>query len=238
VEPFAGGGIVSLTAVFEGLADRVILVELDKHIASVWQAIIGGEAKWLADRILNFSMTYESLVKELNQSGESLREMAFKTLLLNRTSHGGIMAPGAGLIKNGENGKGITSRWYPSTIAKRILNIDRIKDCLEIIEGDGLEVMHEHKEETDTVFFIDPPYTAAGKKAGTRLYNHSELNHESLFTLTESLKGEFLMTYDNAEGVREMATQHGFSTAAIPMKNTHHAKIKELLISRNLGWVE
>src|ERR1017187_5676540 len=35
IEPFAGGGIVSLTAVFENLVERAILVELDHDIASV-----------------------------------------------------------------------------------------------------------------------------------------------------------------------------------------------------------
>jgi len=35
VEPFAGGGIISLTALFERLVDRVVMVELDEDIASV-----------------------------------------------------------------------------------------------------------------------------------------------------------------------------------------------------------
>src|SRR3990172_5504211 len=56
VEPFAGGGIVGLTAAFERLADRVLMVELDEQIASVWEALLGGEADCLADRILNFKM--------------------------------------------------------------------------------------------------------------------------------------------------------------------------------------
>src|SRR6266516_5535 len=54
VEPFAGGGIVGLTAGFEGLADHVVLVERDANIAAVWNTILGGQAKWLADQILNF----------------------------------------------------------------------------------------------------------------------------------------------------------------------------------------
>jgi DNA adenine methylase len=29
VEPFAGGGIISLTALFENLVERVVMVELD-----------------------------------------------------------------------------------------------------------------------------------------------------------------------------------------------------------------
>ncbi len=35
VEPFAGGGIISLTALFENLVERVVMVELDDEIAAV-----------------------------------------------------------------------------------------------------------------------------------------------------------------------------------------------------------
>lgn len=236
VEPFAGGGIVGLTVAFERLANRVLLVELDEQVASVWQALLNGEAEWLADRVLSFRITHESVAEELSKSGGSLREIAFRTLLRNRTSHGGIMAPGAGFIKHGENGKGIASRWYPHTLARRIRDIGRIRDRIEFVQGDGLHIMRQHVERSDTVFFIDPPYTAGGKKAGTRLYTHNELDHGALFTLAGTLRGDFLMTYDDAEDVRALAARHGFEIVTIPMQNTHHAEMDELLIGRNLQW--
>jgi len=237
IEPFAGGGIVSLTVAFEELADRILMVELDEQVACVWQIILGGEAEWLADRILKFNMTYECLIDELSINGGTMREIAFRTILRNRTSHGGILAPGAGLIKNGESGRGILSRWYPNTLAKRIRNIDRLRNKIGFIHGDGLDIIREHKDDCNTVFFVDPPYTAAGKKAGTRLYYQNELDHELLFTLLESVNGEFLMTYDNAEEIRTMALRHGFEVAEVAMSNTHHAKMNELIISRNFEWL-
>ncbi|MFZ0034327.1 MAG: DNA adenine methylase, partial [Sedimentisphaerales bacterium] len=202
IEPFAGGGIVGLTVAFESLAVRVLMVELDEQVASVWKTLLSGDAEWLADRILKFEMTQESLAKVLNDDELSIRQNAFKTLLRNRTNHGGIMAPGAGLIKNGEHGKGINSRWYPYTLAKRIRNIGKLADKIEFIHGDGITVMSKYAMQSDVVYFIDPPYTAAGKKAGTRLYKHNALNHEELFELAETLQGEFLMTYNDAAGVR------------------------------------
>jgi DNA adenine methylase len=45
------------------------------------------------------------------------------------------------------------------------------------------------------------------------------------------------MTYDDDDVVETMALQHGFAVARIPMKNTHHAKMYELLIGRNLSWL-
>lgn len=236
VEPFTGGGIIGLTVAFERLADRVLMVELDEQIASVWKVLLGGDADWLADRILNFKMNQESLEKELSKNDESLRQAAFKTILRNRTSHGGIMAPGAGLIKYGEQGKGINSRWYPQTLAKRIRNIGKVSNRIEFVHGDGITIIDKYVKQPDVVFFIDPPYTAAGKKAGTRLYTHNGLDHEELFSLVETIHGDFLMTYDNAVGVRSMAEQHGFEIVEIAMKNTHHANMRELLIGRDLNW--
>ncbi|HXF62167.1 MAG TPA: DNA adenine methylase, partial [Caldilineaceae bacterium] len=61
VEPFAGGGIISLTVAFERLADHITMVELDPQVAAVWQTILEGDADWLAERILNFKMTPATL---------------------------------------------------------------------------------------------------------------------------------------------------------------------------------
>lgn len=46
------------------------------------------------------------------------------------------------------------------------------------------------------------------------------------------------MTYDNAPEVVALAHRHGFDTRPIAMKSTHHAEMSELLIARNLEWME
>jgi DNA adenine methylase len=229
---------VPLTAAFEQLAHHVVMVELDEQIAAVWKTILGGDAEWLARRILSFELTVDSAKAELSKSPKSNREFAFQTILKNRTAHGGILAEGAGVLKNGENGKGILSRWYPQTIAKRITNIEFVTRRIEFIKGDAFVELARFRNDPNAVFFIDPPYTAGGKSAGSRLYNYSEVDHNRLFSLCEKFHGDFLMTYDNAEEVRVLAERHGFKTKPVPMKNTHHAEMKELLIGRDLSWVE
>jgi len=69
--------------------------------------------------------------------------------------------------------------------------------------------------------------------AGQRLYTHYELDHEELFRVAASLSGDFLMTYENAEGIRQLANNYGFLVQSIAMKNTHHTKMTELLIGRS-----
>ncbi len=240
VEPFAGGGIAGLTVGFEELADHVVLVEIDQQVAAVWETILGGDAEWLAERILTFDLTHENARAALAETAGGTREQAFRTILKNRTYHGGILASGATFIKHGENGKGLKSRWYAETLATRINAIGQIRDRFTFICGDGIEVMRTYARRKRAVFFIDPPYTAgglSGKRAGTRLYTHHEIDHERLLATAERVAGDVLLTYDDAPDVRALAEQHGFAVESVSMKNNHHAKMTELLIGRKLDWV-
>ncbi|MBI2171339.1 MAG: DNA adenine methylase [Chloroflexi bacterium] len=236
LEPFAGGGIVGLTVAFEAWASKVVLAELDDQVAAVWKAILGDSAEWLANKITSFDVSFESVRSVLDTEYADPKEKAFQTLLKNRVNHGGILAPGSGVIKSGENGKGIKSRWYPATLRKRILDIAAIKDRIDFIEGDGVPLLRQKATQEDAIFFIDPPYTAGGKKAGKRLYRYNDLNHEELFNVVETLRGDFLMTYDNTLEAQRLAQDHRFDIEVIPMKNTHNVQMTELLIGRDLQW--
>lgn len=240
IEPFAGGAIVGLTAAFEGLAEHVVLAELDPDVAAVWQVILGGEADSLVDAIQSFELNLENVRARLAQSGGTLCERAFRTILRNRTQHGGIMAPGASLIKHGENGKGLHSRWYVGTLTRRIRAIAAVRNRISFACCDGIALMKDLSRRKRAAFFIDPPYTVAGrngKRAGTRLYTHCNVDHDALFATAERIAGNVLLTYDDAPDVRKLALRHSFDVEPIAMKNTHHEKMTELLISRDLTWL-
>ena len=238
LEPFLGGGIISLTVASEDLAYSVVMVELDDEVAAVWKAVLGSDFNWLSERIGGFDLTEESVREVLESRPESLRKKAFRAIVRNRVNRGGILAPGAGVQKSGENGKGLKSRWYPATLQKRIEGIRRASSKLTFIEGDGLEILNSYVDNgvPDSVYFIDPPYTVSGKRAGSRLYKYSEIDHERLFHIASRLRGDFLMTYDNCPEVQRLAARHRFDTLPIAMKNTHHAEMTELVISTNLDW--
>jgi DNA adenine methylase len=232
IEPFAGGAIVSLTSAFEGLARHVIFAELDEAVASVWRVVLNGHAEWLAKQILQFEVTLDNVTAVLKQNTSGLCEKAFQTILRNRVQRGGILADGAGLVKTGESGRGLNSRWYPETLARRIREINRQKDRMTFVEGDGFDLIEEHKADTEAAFYIDPPYTLAAR----RLYKVWQINHARLFAAMAECRGDFLMSYDNTAEIAALARKHGFETRPIAMKNTHHAKMTELLIGRNLSW--
>ena len=99
------------------------------------------------------------------------------------------------------------------------------------------ELLTRIRQDDDAVSFVDPPYTAGGKRAGARLYAHHALDHQKLFELATHITGDLLMTYDFADEVLALAVKHVFQTRTVAMKNTHHAEMTELLIGRDLSWM-
>jgi DNA adenine methylase len=218
--------------VFEGLTDRLLLAEIDENVAAVWKTVLNGHAQKLIEKIGQFEVSQESVRALLNKPPKTLLDRAFATIIRNRVQRGGILAPGASLMKHGENGRGLASRWYPNTLQKRIEGISLRRASITFIEGDGIEWMRRNADQADAVYFIDPPYTVAGR----RLYAYSEVDHEELFRIASELRGDFLMTYDDAEPIRDLAARLGFDTHIVAMKNTHHRVMHELLIARSLVW--
>jgi len=232
IEPFAGGGIVSLTAVFEKMAEQITMVEMDEEIAAVWEVILNEKNNWLAEKIYSYDLTHANVKAELENPNKELQDIAFCTILKNRVFHGGILAKGSGMIKNGENGKGIASRWYPKTLRNRILAINYVKDKIKFISGDAFKILEQSLNNSDAYFFIDPPYTIAGK----RLYTHFIIDHERLFKLTSQLKGKFMLTYDDTTEIRKLADKYHLQYTTIPMKTTLHFEKNEIIISDNFSW--
>lgn len=233
VEPFAGGGIVSLTAVMEGLVERCLMVELDPDVAAFWHAALCFGPQ-LCEMVKNFEPTWDSVNALSRQTPSNVLKRGFRTLVLNRTRRGGILAPGASLSRRGEGGRGVASRWYPETLARRLCDIAGHAGRIGFCEADGITKLEDLKGVLghDCVLFVDPPYTAGGKRAGRRLYAHSELDHRRLFELLAGGGCDFLMTYDRTPEIEALVREHGFHAVQVLMKNTHHARIPELVISR------
>lgn len=234
IEPFAGGGIVGLTAAFENFAKKITMVELDEEVSTVWQVILSENNDWLATKIQTFNLTHENINGEFSKLNKKTEDVAFNTILKNRIYHGGILAKGSGLIKNGENGKGIASRWYPQTLAKRIRAINYVKHKIDFYQADAFEIIEKYNDDKNCYFFIDPPYTIAGK----RLYKYHEIDHEKLFYYFSRFRGKFMLTYDNTDEIINLAKKYNLLYKKIPMKTTHHITKYEIIISDNFNWWE
>ena len=233
IEPFLGGGTVSLTAVMEHLVNAAFMVEIDRDVAAFWHsALNSGET--LMEKVGQFEPTPERL-KELEQAiPTTVVEQGFRTLVLNRTRRGGILAPGASFCRKGENGRGLLSRWYPETLVRRLTAIQEYTDKISFCEGDGMKLLPLMMGGwgREAAVFLDPPYTTqGGKQSGSRLYKHSNIDHGALFAMMADHKSNFLMTYDISPEIIDLVHQHGFDAVCVSMKNGHHNQMSELLIT-------
>ncbi len=233
IEPFAGGGVVALTAVMEELAKQALMVELDRDLSSFWRAVLE-HSEELIERIQSFTPSRDDVERIAHGAPQSVLDHGFRTLVLNRTRHGGVLAPDASLIRSGENGAGIGSRWYPDTLVDRVKNIAEHSDKLLLCESDGVRLLELLCDRPGTAFFVDPPYTAeGGKQAGTRLYTHSTVDHARIFAALAESQANFLMTYDCSSEIIALVRHHEFHAALVEMKSRHHLKMPELLITRD-----
>ena len=234
IEPFAGGGIVSLTAAMEDLVKACLMAEIDRDVAAFWKAALlhGPE---LARRVREFTLSRETVDWLANQEPTNVLDHGFRTLVLNRTRRGGVLANGAALTRNGENGAGVASRWYPGTLAKRLATISTYADRITFCETDGMQLLSAlvGRVNDGVALFIDPPYTGrGGKRAGTRLYTHNDVDHARLFSMLAESGANFLMTYDCAPEIERLIRIHEFHAVRVLMKNGHHALLPELVITR------
>lgn len=234
VEPFAGGGIVSLTAVMENFVDEAVMIERDPDVAALWKTALF-DTDGLIEKIKQFTPTRKR-VEEVDQSGwRNDTERAFRTLVLNRTKRAGILAPGASFLESGENAQGISSRWYPDTLVRRLQAIGKHAKRITFYEGDSMPILEPLLQglgQKATVF-VDPPYTGdGGKRAGSRLYAHCTIDHARLFRILDRSRSDFMMTYDEAKEIVDLINKHCFNAVRVEMKNAHYSKIFELVITR------
>jgi len=235
LEPFAGGSSASLLAVMEGFSEKAFFSEIDQDVAKVWDSALSNEGSELATRVEEFKINKTTTARLFKHAanGAELSEKALAVLVRNRIQHGGVLAPGAGRLKSGENEKGISSRWYPETISERLSAIHTVRDRLSFTNEDGFELLKRFQNDTEAVAFVDPPYFVEGK----RLYSHWQIDHHALFAVLKKFQGDFLLTYDDAPPIRAWVKEFGFHVVAVKVKTTHHAKKRELLIGKNLNWL-
>ncbi|MCE9621001.1 MAG: DNA adenine methylase [Actinomycetia bacterium] len=235
VEPFAGGASCGLMVAAEGSA-RVVLGELDPYVSAVWNVIFVApkkDARWLCEQISGFRCTVKNVRDTLAVEPRTTRDLAWQTIVRNRCARGGILAPGAGLNKSGEAGKGIASRWYPETLVQRITDLVEMRSNVDFVECDAFDLLKKWARRRRTAWFLDPPYTASAKSAGNRLYTAHTIDHVALFAAAAKCAGPVMMTYDDSPEVRKLAAKHRFAISTVPMKSTHHEVHRELILTKD-----
>ena len=124
----------------EGWVGHCVMTEIDRDVAALWHAVLRHGSD-LSRMVRQFRISRDAVEDLSCGLPADVLERGFRALVLNRTQRGGILAPGATFTKNGENGQGLASRWYPETIANRIEAISAHADRIRFMEGNGLDLL-------------------------------------------------------------------------------------------------
>lgn len=238
-EPFAGGGGLALSLLFEDYVSQIFLNDLDPAVFAFWSSLLE-EPDELCSLIEGTPVTMKNWYRQKlilsNPSDYSLLELGFATFFLNRTNRSGIILGG---IIGGYNQEGeyrLDCRFNKKKLIARIRRIASWRDCIYLSRFDGCEFIEEVlcNNPRSCFTFIDPPYY----QKGPQLYFNSFGNakHEDLAKLVQiSLSDPWIVTYDDVPEIRSMYALSARVSYEINYSLANKRKGREIMFhSRNL----
>jgi len=202
ISPFVGGGSFELALLESGVAQKLMLNDLDYGIYSLWWCMLYSP-EYLIDRIITFKPTHKAFFEaqkliKTDYHNLDMLEAAWNTLIVNRLAYSGIAKanPLGGINGSIEN---LTSRWNPNTLIKRINRIHNMADNIEIHCEQATKFIGDWFFKDNATLFIDPPYYQKGQL----LYNQffKDEDHIDLALLLRTLhygfpSSDIIVTYD------------------------------------------
>lgn len=218
-EPFAGGGGLALSLLFNGVVREVHLNDIDPAIAAFWRSILF-QNDALCDLIENTPVTIDEWHRQKNaynnlQDNPNDPNLGFATLFLNRTNRSGIIK-GAGVI-GGLRQTGnylLDCRFNKLDLIKRIKRISKYKHRIHFSQLDALEFIPKLKDALPkrSLICADPPYYGKGANLYTSYYKPED--HSALSECMMSVASPWIVTYDNCKeiaGIYRKRRQYEFS---------------------------
>lgn len=206
-EPYAGGCGLALSLLLNGVVDELHLNDIDLSIASLWQCIVE-QPNELIDRISSTNINMEEWYKQkkIQESKESqtVVDLAFSTLYLNRTNHSGIIKGGVMGGKNQNGAYKIDCRFNKAALIEKINKIALKESKIYIYNMDAIKFIEklESIELSKPLLMVDPPYYNKGQSLYTNFYNHED--HAAVSEKLAKTDLPWLLTYDNTPEISDL----------------------------------
>lgn len=233
IEPFVGGGGLALALLYNEDVKKIVINDYDKAIYSVWRAILTETDKFI-DLINKTPITIEEWYHQrsiyLNKNKKYSLELGFATFFLNRTNRSGVLK--AGPI-GGYSQKGvykIDCRYNKEQLIKKIIDISKNKNKIKLYNYDIRtfikKIIPLYK---DTFIYFDPPYFNKGKELYKNFFNKQD--HEEIAALIKSLNGNWMVTYDNSETIKEIYKEYDIKKYKVIYSLANTGESEELIFT-------
>jgi DNA adenine methylase len=235
VEPFAGGGVVSLTLLNRGYGRRVVLAEKDPELRRFWEIALNDAE--LATRVITWTHNLRAMPEERQAKFviESLEQMqvadpAFFVLLRSRRSFNSI-------LQGHHSFRAVrpVRHWWPNTLGYSLRFLYNAREKIEVL-SEALDALNR-TDRPDSYAFVDPPYTCGRNSPGHALYRESEVDHQALLYRLANWKGAFQLTSEYCSEILRLLTRAGLGSGrvtryVVPMRTGHAQQKVELVVNR------
>ena len=134
-----------------------------------------------------------------------------------------------------------SNRYSFATAEKKTYNIidelsayrDRLKNV--IIEHEDFEQLIKTYDRPTAVFYVDPPYVGSERYYNKKYSRFTMSDHERLCRCLKSIKGRFILSYNDCNFVREMYKDYNIRGISrqnlLPAESSACGEYKEVIIT-------
>lgn len=237
LEPFVGGGSVSLSVV-DRFQCSAWINDLDPNIFAFWNVMAFGSEDevsalcYLLHRGASLNL-FDEERERVNSPSLSKVERAYHAIFFCKTTHNGMFTASPIGGRNQENKKWkIDCQFKPDKMAEKIHRIRSLLAGKTVVTNYSALAMVE--VDMTTPVYLDPPYYVAGKKCYPTYMTQEE--HEGLARLLRR-RDRWVLSYDDCAQIRDLyswATINEISTRysmASHGEKKNWGQKKELLIT-------
>lgn len=220
IEVFGGAGWVLFAK--DKHADLEVYNDAEGELVNLFRCIKyhSGEVQKELDSVLNAREFFEDFKQQLNTRGLTDIQRAARYFMLIKTSYGADKRTFGCIKKNLMN-----SIEYLTDIKQRLNTV--------VIENKDFENLIKVYDRPKALFYLDPPYHGTEKYYNTGFNNE---DHERLKECLKSIKGKFILSYNDDEYIRELYKE--FKITEVDRRNSlleryadKDKKYRELIIT-------
>lgn len=206
IEPYAGGAGSALSLLITGKVSSIVINDYDPTIFCFWQSILKHPKDFIR-KIQHTPITIQQwkIQKAIYTKRDASKpfELGFSTFFLNRTNRSGILNAGP-IGGNAQTGEWkIDARYNKERLMQKINLLASYKDRITVHNMDGMEIFKKYLTDSNSLFYLDPPYYAKSSKLYLNAFN--EENHEDLaLILNKNNNAKWVLTYDSVPEIRQL----------------------------------
>ena len=182
LECYAGAAGTTLTLLLNNRVQRGILVVGDPYLGAFWREALK------TDNLIRKAMKFKAKQANVEEVASNPdRDPAFWTLVKSQCSWQGRLDRKAFLEWN------VAKAWKRETILESLSKVRSLSDRLDVIEGQGVEILEPYGE---AIAFFQYPFDWYDKwNEALREKWHSEQEQEKLFQILASRKGRWILPF-------------------------------------------